>query len=228
MASQEFEALRQSGAAISLAEAVELNVLGLAVEEPDGEVADWFRGEPVRCGNVTLWPFTVAGYMWYFRHAVRHYDTASGRSLALAFALAQGRTPDAFADLFTRKEIFRAVNRWGLRCGATLDELDSAVARVLAVREIEDKTRELSRNVDYYQLLSNAVAGSGLGFDYWARQSLNNLRDGLRAIRAQASAGALGADDVDDYRAASHAFMTAVESLRIKYAPQRPEGSVNG
>jgi len=225
LAADEVATLRSEGIEPTFDEIIWLNELGLAVEEPDGEVCAALRGSPVRCGNVILHPFTVASLEWYFRVAANHYDTEAGTSLALAFALAHGDSPGVLRDLLTRRDIFNAVNEWKLTCSATLAELTAGVNRVCPKLSDPHNVSSDAKDTTFDQVIADLVVGSGLDDAYWMARPVSMLHHYTRAVIAQRGAGlaSMPQQEHEEYKRRNLDLLKAVEAIRASRRPEPDE-----
>jgi hypothetical protein len=222
LAQKEVETLRGEGIALTFAECIWLNELGLAVEEPDGETCHGERGAPVKAGNVVLHPWTLASHDWFFRVAQKHYDTLDGVSLALAFALAHGTTPHVFAGLVARQDIYTKVNAWKLSVTATIPELREAAYRVRPEVNIPHDTSDMNadkRGVPWDTVICDLVAGTGLDEAYWRARPKSTLHDYWYAVQQQHAAGMMQDDERDRVRRTNLALLQAVEAIRRSRKP---------
>jgi hypothetical protein len=119
-AKQTLDALRAEGIVPTDADVVRINALAWDVESPRVRRA-LARGTPVRCGNRTLWPLTVAAAEWYRSEGCRF---AAPRT-ALAYAMANGR--DESLGAASEAD----VRAWTRGTRATDAELDEAMSQVL-------------------------------------------------------------------------------------------------
>ena len=215
LTTREVDALRAEGIQPTAEDICWLNVYAMNVEQPSGETDAALRGRPVRCGNVILWPFTLAGEQWYYETAVRHFETRRGRTMALAFALANGPKAGAFDEVLSCSDCVLAVNGWKLKCTATLAELESAIdqaAPQLIAPHSLDVPDDDDKAADVGALVAELVAGTGLDETYWRTRTMSTVRNSLRAVRAQAAAGA--DVDHDAYKQRNLEFLKAAEAIR--------------
>jgi hypothetical protein len=177
-----------------------------------------------------MWPFTLASAEWWrWVERNRVYVTRDGARNALAFALCNGRHPDAFAGILTTDDARRAVNAWTLRCGATPAEREAAILR--CVPEI-GAPHQLPSKADPHPdpdatgaLLAQLEAGTGLPGEYWRTQLLTHAVRCLQAVYQQAALGAGGISDQSEseYRAAMGTFMRASKAIRDAHRKRQAE-----
>ena len=227
LARAEITDLRADGIDPTADEIVWLNELAIEVESPAGRVPYHCAGEPVRMGNYTMWPFTVASAEWWARVANgKAFVTPDGSRNALAFCLCNGRTPDVFADLLTVDDAREAVNKWVMRCGATADERNAAILR--CVPEIGDPHVLRGKNDKppapdaSDSMVAELEAGTGLSGDYWRAQIQSHAVKCLRAVYRQAAMGMGGGSDdsAAEYREQMHRFMLASNAIRKAHRGQ--------
>lgn len=172
-AAEEIAQLRAECIHVTDADVVELNDIALRLVA--GEVGqDLARGRPVRCGNVTLWPLTLAGAAWYGSIGCRIGDGYA----ALAYAMAEGSTEAI--DTATARE----VRRWHRLVRATDAQLRAAVAEVHCQTDSpEDPPSRLkpepSRN-GLAELTARLQARIGGDAAFWERRC--SLSYALRAL----------------------------------------------
>jgi hypothetical protein len=235
LARAEIADLQDAGVDPTPAEIVWLNELAIEVEQPAGRVAAHAAGEPVRMGpREVMWPFTLASAEWWqWVERNRVYTTRDGARNALAFALCNGRTPDAFAGILTADDARRAVNAWTLRCGATPADREAAILR--CVPEI-GAPHQLPSKADPHPdpdatgaLVAQLEAGTGLPGDYWRAQLLTHAVKCLQAVYQQAALGVGTMSDQSDadYRAAMGAFMRASKAIKDAHRKDRTEKDGN-
>lgn len=209
--------LAQEGIAATFEEQCWINELGLAVEEPCGAVDAALFGSPVKCRNVTLYPFTAASFTWYYNTALPHYESDSGASLALAFALSHGIKPEVLEELIDRASILQAVNRWAMRLTASLAQVKAAAYRVApgyTAPHALDEPDPDSKPAEFKRLIAELVAGTGLDERYWKSRPISTLQMHLQAVYSQAAVGMMSADEQAEYRRNNLNFMKAVEAIR--------------
>jgi hypothetical protein len=228
MAEKQMEKLQAEGIAPTFEEIIWLNELGLAAEEPGGEVCQAMRGEPVRCGNVTLWPLTVGAHGWFYDRAIEHYETEDGITIALAFALANSREPSAFQSLLTQSEIRDEVNAWAFRCGATIAELRSGINRAYPTRDephpLPGPNGQDDRKPDRVRIIAELVVGTGLPSEYWSGHPMGDVTTYIQAIHAQRAAGALGDTEKQEALRLSQKLLQAADAIRAAHKPEATHG----
>lgn len=74
-------------------------------------------------GDVPFFEPTVQAFAWYHGHAVRSAANEETENTLWAFALAHARTPHAFDELATTKEIDRRVRAWADSLPVTREEV---------------------------------------------------------------------------------------------------------
>jgi len=164
------------------------------LQRPSGAEDYPAAGRPFRAGDVWLWPFTMQASRWYSR--VADWFDAELERAVLAFALAHGRRHGIFCYLDTFAKAHAAVSEFADELGATVGELDVAIAACLAqlpghgadTDEDEDDPFQAydSGGVDTTALLQ---MNFGQTAEYWESSvSVRYVNDALRTVAVQADA----------------------------------------
>ncbi len=166
LAEAEIGALVAEGITLSPADIVTINALAWAVESPESRMA-LSRGVPVFVGGITLWPLTMCGWDWYRRVGCKLLGQQA-QSLALAYAMAHGRTEGALDMGRALAEL--AVSAFGVRLGFRASELIEAIAQVLQ----QDEQHEGPPTPDGHsmtpgELSAFLAAETGTAPDVWER-----------------------------------------------------------
>ena len=191
--------LRGEGIAPTDEETAWLIDLGRAVERPAGHTDYALAGAPVRCGNVVLWPASIASAEWFDDVACRLFKTPLMQTYCLAFALANARSQEIQWDTLTTYKIARdAVNGFALRLRCTLPELRAALARLLPQLENPHPVkRKPKTDPQGPGIVASLVAATGLPAEYWQRQPMSFAAECLHAVLQQHAEGECqGWDDI--------------------------------
>lgn len=139
---------------ITLEEAAQILDASALLPSPDATAADLTLGTPVRVGNLTLHPPTIAAIEFLLR-------LGTEEPLAMPFALAFARNPDKLDGILTREELRRELADFRRRAGCTQDELLAASALAQGLTEASGdaaRLEELERAADLLDETNPALA----------------------------------------------------------------------
>lgn len=185
-AEAELDELRRIGVEVTDSDVVLINALCWEIESPSSRI-ELSRGKPIRCGNVWLWPRTIAACKW-FDDVGCHL--AGLEQIALAYCMAHGRGD---IELAGRAE----VKAWGRQLKCTARELIAACGAVLAQDEIDELPKsKTDKDTTIGELVAVMHSAHGGDVAMWERYvSLGYVLDMLTisAAQAQAEGGQSGA-----------------------------------
>ena len=187
-----------------------LDSVAQKIVDPDDSDELALLGFPVRVGPAWLYPMTLGNSLWLEQRAeawfrgLPLYD-----DLALAFALAHGRTPFALWQLTDRRSAMRAIKRWRRGLGCTYQELIRAVKRVLPPSDDEAVGPDDKANrTQYGPILALVCREYGNTPEHWMwDEPVTRVQALVEQYRARMDAEAEG-----EYRAAQRA---GVKGLRV-------------
>jgi hypothetical protein len=217
---QELADLRAEGITPTDEEAAWLLDLGRAVERPAGHTDYALAGAPVRCGNVVLWPASIASATWFDDVACKQFKSPLMQTYCLAYALIHARNPAIEWETLTSYKSARdAVNSQALRLRCTLHELRSAIARLLPQLDSPHPVRRKPRTDPAGPgIVPSLVAATGLPAAYWDRQPMSFAAECLHAVLQQNAEGEVqGWEDIC-YRSAMNEFALAADAIRRAHA----------
>jgi len=196
--------------------------LGRQVENPAGRVNYALAGVPIRCGNLVLWPASIASSEWFDEVACNLFHTRLMQTYCLAFALVNARNPEiAWDELTSYAECKRVINRFALRCRCTVPELNAAICRIIPAMEAVHPVmrRKQKRGPRGPGLVASLVATTGLQADYWERRPISFAEDCMLAVQMQKTDGGI-AEGYEDmrYRDACNEFFMAADAIRKAHA----------
>jgi hypothetical protein len=127
-AAEAIESLRAQGCAVTDSDVCRLNALAWHIETPQLQ-RELSRGRPVQCGNVWLWPLSLAAQDWYLETGERFAKPL----FALAYAMAHSH--DEALDTATQRDVLR----WARRIRATRAQVQTCIAQVLTAGEKDEE-----------------------------------------------------------------------------------------
>lgn len=159
LARAEIDRLREDGISVTDDEVVAINALSWEIISPSRRVG-LARGNPVRCGNVWLWPLTINAREWF---ELVGAEMGNGER-ALAFAMAH-----PCIDLFT--QVAQQIEAWGRSLQCTDDQLRTAMSIVIQ----QDKRDELppikqGDGLTLGELVQTLIANNGGTVEMWEQQ----------------------------------------------------------
>jgi hypothetical protein len=222
IAESEITAIRAEGIEPTVDEIVWLNDLGRTVENPSGRTDYALAGYPVRCGDVTLWPFSIASGTWFDDVACALFKTDAMQFWCLAYALANARNPDVEWEALNEYDTVRSVvNGWALRCRCTAAELRGAVNRIIPQLSAPHpiKAARVSDEPRPSGLVADLVAGTGLPAEYWRGKPWSFAEECMCAVLAQSQNGIDRKGYKDAlYKDACFKFYCAADAVRKAHA----------
>ncbi len=219
IAKREIEDLQAEGIQPTFKEMVWLNDLGKKVEEPRARVDYALAGVPVKCGNVTLWPCSIASGTWFDDTACVLFKTELMQNYCLAYAMANARNPDIdWEALASYHDARKAVNSWVLRCRCTSHELKAAVDRIAPQLFAPHPVEAIKQdpNAMPIDVVTDLVAGTGLPVEYWESKTRGLAERCWCAVMKQQAEGRIDSEAYDKmvYQEAMHQFMLAAAAIR--------------
>lgn len=221
IAQAEIERLKADGIECTLEEIVWLNDLGRKVESPAGRVDYALAGFPIRCGNLVLWPFSIASGNW-FDAVCKMFKTEAMQLYCLGFAFANARNPDVqWETLNDYHGVRDTVNSWALHTGCTAAELKAAISRVLPQMDYPHPIKAKARNDEPKptSFIADLVAGTGLSAEYWQNKPWSFAEQCMYAVMAQGDHGIDNKGYKDAlYKDACYDFFAASDAIRKAHA----------
>lgn len=127
--------LRALGIEPTLDEVIQLHEAGHRIEHPAADADRIILGNPVRAGNVWLWPLTVGASMWWSARGSEWFGIENRiGDYALAYTLAHAREPEVFNALSDYPTAAATVRTWMTQLACTKPELDQAMGQVLNIK----------------------------------------------------------------------------------------------
>ena len=179
LAEQEITRLWDQGLKPTLAEIVLLNNLGLRIQEIARSSGRLSMG--VRCGNVTLYPWTLASACWYSSVACEIFTEDDMLEWCCVFALSNGPQPEAFEDAQDYEGARQVITAWAFRCSATRGDLvhvASAVAPEIFWPFRPQPPGAGGRLLTTEERVGHLTCATGLPRAYW----LASPRDHVRSV----------------------------------------------
>lgn len=161
LAQDEIAALEADGVKVTPQDVLTIQALSL---EAIGRFEDGIKpkGKPVICGNVTLWPLTIAAAIWQSEtnELLKESDWDS-KLFVLAYAMANGHNAEALVE---GKAALQAVKQWAKKITCSTADLIEAIndvlgdrPRVSLTKKKADDEEEQAAKVPLY-LLETATA----------------------------------------------------------------------
>lgn len=170
VAADQIARMRADGVVVDDDDVVWLASLGRRVEHPTGQTpeAAGIRHGITMSDGTTLHPQTVGGSMWLDRFGGLFGNAES--LFAVAFVLCHS-VPE-LRMLNQSSAVVDAVNEWKAGLAVSVDELATALDRVLATDAPPPTPQESEREPeDPESTIARLVAVTGLPFDYWEEQT---------------------------------------------------------
>jgi hypothetical protein len=173
-----------------------LNDLAYKITEPGdrSEVEGW-ANVGVKVSNVTLHELSLGAYMWATeRAAVWFQKRPFWQDIAIAYAMAYSRRPAHLRRITSRSECKAALKLWLRSCGATYNELMSAIKSICGdAEETEQSDEAKTENDSYGPVVALLCREYGATPEYWIwNANLTQVRGLLleydAKIRAEAQA----------------------------------------
>jgi len=230
-----------------------IHELGKRLENPEGLPGLSVLGNPIRAGNCTLWPWSIGAERWYYRRALPWFeDLPEVQLYAIAFSLYYSHKPEVLVDIVDMKEAKKAIQLWASHCGATRNELASAIdklmpddidppkkedvfcpecARKMPAEDVDQDEDNLPDDLDetsfmdICEILIKAYPGTTLEDWLWSTPKALSLRFLERHVPQGAQ------EEVDSAKPlmrATHRFETGLRMIRDKHLARRAREEKEG
>lgn len=242
------ERLRRQGIEPDLDDIACLHDYGTRLEHPPGAPSLSVLGDPVKVGNVILWPWSIGAERWFRERAQRWFSAIPEMELyAMAFSFAMSRRPEVLVNLIDARAAAEAIRTWILSASATRQELIDAMDKLLpdppapgakeklcpechrpdpaadsAEQDALDLPPVLSDPLfqDLIARLMKAFPGTSMEFWTWSTPEALSLRFLAKFVRQLD--GESGSEfAASEHMAATHNFETALRMIRDKHLARR-------
>lgn len=230
LAREDFEDMRAAGLNPTLDDFDRLNQLALRLEDgPETTPANHPRIG--WAGDVPFHEPTVAAIMWLGDYASRLGGNDDAGEAAFYFALAHGRSPEAFEALKSPRDIRKTVKKWLATLPCTVAEIDRACH--YAVFGFDDavaapskmKTERMRRsnrsaaaeNAERLErIMAEAAAKTGLGYLELLAQTPSRLNAMVLAAQVEA-----GEEPTQDVAGAQVDYSCTLAAIRKRLAAEK-------
>lgn len=251
LARNRIELLRAGGIDPDYEDVLTLHYLGKRLEDPDGTPGLSILGNPVKVGNITLWPWSIGAERWYNTRAAKWYsDDPTMLFSALVFSLAYSNDPGKLKNLFIEDETTRVIDDWLDSLTATRTQIVAAVDKLMPERDRPAKVKvcpecqrpmptddaddfeNLDEDLDdtaflgICEMLMKAYPGTTLEYWQWSTPKALTFKILDRYIERE-SEKAGSKSTISAQMRATHAFEVAARQIRDKHLARQNRAKTN-